>query len=30
MVDDDEDLKNPEGLKFDIGYDFVETTFKGL
>jgi hypothetical protein len=30
MVDDGEDLINPEGLKFDIGYDFVETTLTGL
>lgn len=30
MIDGDEDLTNPEGLKFDISYDFVETTFKGL
>ncbi|KAL6885753.1 hypothetical protein GGI43DRAFT_418904 [Trichoderma evansii] len=27
---DDNGFTNPEGLKFDIGYDFIETTFKGF
>ena len=30
LLDTDNNFTNPEGVKFDLGYDFVETTYKGL